>query len=143
MNDTRKHTVGVYSTRSGALVLLTERQETALQRACVWQTLGYRFLHYDFAEPTHSDADIVSLCAGYKFIAHIGMLHQQYRSPDAPLLVLNPKKFEPSAACANFTDAVKCARELFRCDVVTVPASEFKPEFDCIAAHWRIAILVV
>lgn len=143
MSDSRKQAVGVYISRSGALVQLTDRQETALQRACVWQTLGYRFLRYDFAEPSYSDADIVSMCAGYRFIAHIGLLHEQYRSPDAPYLVLNPKMREPSAACANFTDAVKCAHELFRCDVVTVPTAEFKPEFDSIAEHWRTAILIV
>lgn len=143
MSDFMSQAVWIYVTRDGKEVRLTERQEIALQKACVWATLGYQFSRTEFSEPTYSDRDIVALCAGYKFIAHIGLLNPQYRSPELPYLVGNPNRFEPSATCANFTDAVKCARELFYCDVVTVPAKEFRPEFDCIADHWRVAILTV
>jgi hypothetical protein len=136
-----KHAVGVYFTRKGVEVRLTERQEKALQAACMWQTLGYRFSRYTFAGPTHSDREIAGLC--FKAVAHIGMLHSKYRSPDFPYLVSSPNRFEPSAVCVSFEDSVKCARELFNCDVVTVPAKEFQPGFDDIAARWHVAILIV
>lgn len=144
MNDAAENqNVAVYTARGGALVLLTGRQEAALQRACVWQTLGYRFIRWELARPTHCDREVLTMCRTYKYITHIGLLHPEYRSSDAPYLVSNPDQFEPSAACVNFTDAVKCSRELFRCDLVTVKRCDYQPSFDCVADLWRVSLLIV
>jgi hypothetical protein len=139
----KEERVAVYATRDGGKVRITERQERALQASCAWQTLGYRFSHCGFEVPSYSAADILGMCSGYRFTTHIGLLHAQYRSVDAPFLVSNPERFGQSAACANFADAVKCAHELFHSDLVTVRADEFQPAFDSVADHWRVAILIV
>lgn len=143
MIDSPKAQVGIYSTRTGGRVLLTARQETALQRAGALQALGYRFVDYDYRRPTHTDMEILAMCNGYRFISHIGLLHGDYRSPDAPYLVSNPERFEPSAACGSFADAVKCAVELFRCDIVTIRGRDFRREFESTTDHWRVTLLIV
>lgn len=135
MSDIMKMLVAVYGTREGE-VRLTDRQEQALQSACVWQTLGYHFSRFDFAEPTHTDAQIVSMCRGYKFIARIA------RGSDSPFVVTRPSDAQPPTPCLSFADAVKCANDL-RCDVVTVSPGEYRKEFDAIADHWRVTILIV
>lgn len=134
MSDIMKKLVAIYGTRSGE-VRLTERQEHALQSACVWQTLGYHFSRFAFEEPTYTDAQIVSMCRGYNFIARIG------RGSDSPFVVTRAS--EPPTPCLSFADAVKCAHEMFRCSVVTISAGDFRPDFDAIADHWRVTILIV
>jgi hypothetical protein len=135
MSDIMNLLVSVFRTREGE-VRLTERQEQALQAACVWQTLGYQFSRFCAEAPTYTDAQVASMCSGYKFIARIS------RGSDVPYLVAHASRSEPEP-CLSFADAVKCAHEMFRCDLVTVPPDEFRPEFDGIAGHWRVTILIV
>jgi hypothetical protein len=135
MNDIMKRLVSVYGTRDGE-VRLTDRHEKALQTACVWQTLGYYFSRFSFEEPSYTDAQVASMCSRYKFIARIS------RGSDVPYVVTHESKSEPEP-CLSFADAVKCAHELFGCNLVTVPPDEFRPEFDVIADHWRVTILLV
>lgn len=127
--------VSVYGTRTGE-VRLTERQVQALQTACLFQTLGYHFSRFCADKPTFTDAQIVEMCSGYKFIARI------CRGRTDPFVVTHPSRPDP-VPCLCFADAVKCAHDTFRCNVVTVPSGDFQREFDGIADHWRVTILIV
>lgn len=136
MSDIMMQLVSVYGTRTGE-VRLTQRQEQALQTACVLQTLGYHFSRFCADKPTFTDAQIVEMCSGYKFIARICR-----GTNDHPYVVTHPSR--PDAVpCLSFADAVKCAHDVFRCNVITVPPEDFRPEFDGIADHWRATILIV
>jgi hypothetical protein len=135
--------VSRFKTRGGAIVLLTKNQELALERAGVWVTLGYTFVCEEEGKPSFTDRQMATQLAGYKGKTHIGMLHPEYRTPDLPYVVANPQEYEPSAACAGFADALNCAREKFRCDVVTVLERDYQPKFNLIAEQWRVVLLVV
>jgi hypothetical protein len=138
MTDLMNRVVSIYKVQGGGEIRLTQRQERALQHACVWQTLGYHFSRFCFDAPTYTDAQIVAMCSTYKFIARI------CRDSFSPFVVVNPHTPDDQPTpCLSFTDAVRCAHEMFRCDVITVPSNDFRPEHDSIADHWRVTILIV
>lgn len=144
MKEFAETLVSLYSTPGGTAERLTDRQLAALQRAGVWPSLNYRFMYCAHSAPTHGDDHIAKMLGDYQGKVHIGMLAREYRDPDLPYIVTathgGNSCFVP---CETFQAALKCASEMFLCDIATVPQCDFQPEFHRMAEEYRITLLVI
>jgi hypothetical protein len=143
VQDPSQILVQIYATPKGP-VRLTDDQVVALQRAGVWESLKYTFLYCAVSAPTHSNEHIVNMLGDYPRRVNIGMLDPEYRDPRLPYMLTATNRGNTGLVpCETFQAALKCASEMFRCDIVTVPRRDFQLEFRRMAKDYNIVVLVI
>lgn len=136
-----------FQSRSGRAHVFTRHQQNALQRGGVWDVMQYTFIqtfepHPD-VRPTWTDAEIftehLSDCA---LVTHVGMFHPQFRDDSRPYFVRGPRRTDADAAVRTIHDALKVARGLFGCQIITMSRGDDPPPYD-IADELGVVLLAI